>query len=125
MHYEAFEDGIYAPDWRVEGSAPEDEGDVFVTLFSGPQAEKRAKEYCSWKNSQVAEVDPTRGMLMVFHDERRGGEHCCGLIVYERAGGQAGLRCTECGDEVDVIAKSVIAIGANQSTSHSAGDRAE
>ncbi len=52
MTYEAFEDKIYAPDWRVEATDEAGEGDIFVTLFSGPDARFRAEEYAAWKNSQ-------------------------------------------------------------------------
>jgi hypothetical protein len=36
-------------EWRVE--AITEEGQVLVTLFSGPDAERRAREYAAWKNA--------------------------------------------------------------------------
>lgn len=51
MVYEAFEDQRFAPDWRVEATDDEGDGDVFVTLFSGPQARERAEDYAAWMNA--------------------------------------------------------------------------
>lgn len=52
MKYEVVADKIYLNDWRVE--AINQSGDSFVTLFSGPDAEERAKEYAAWKLSADA-----------------------------------------------------------------------
>ena len=51
MIYEAFEDILNTPDWRVEASDPEGEGIVYIALFSGPNAKQRAQEYAAWKNN--------------------------------------------------------------------------
>jgi hypothetical protein len=52
MQYEAFEDKVYAPDWRVEASNPEGDGEVYVTLFSGTDARQRAQEYAALQNER-------------------------------------------------------------------------
>ena len=39
-------------EFRVEGIDYEREGMVYVTLFSGPDAEMRAREYARFKNGQ-------------------------------------------------------------------------
>ena len=49
MFYEAFEDKRCAGDWRVE--AVNAEGEVYVVIFSGPEACVRAAEYAVWKNN--------------------------------------------------------------------------
>lgn len=44
MNYEVIQDKNNAEDWRVEGIDP-DNGDIAVTLFSGCEAEQRARAY--------------------------------------------------------------------------------
>ena len=39
-------------EYRVEGIDHEREGVVYVAIFSGPDAEQRAREYALFKNSQ-------------------------------------------------------------------------
>ena len=51
MTYEVAESKNCAGEWRVEAINPE--GEVYVTLFSGPIAKERAKEYAAWKVIQV------------------------------------------------------------------------
>ena len=36
-------------EWRVEAINHEGEGEIYVTLFSGPNAQQRAEEYAAWK----------------------------------------------------------------------------
>ena len=55
MQYEVVESQPYPGIWHVEGI--DEEGRVFVTAFSGPEAEKRAREYAQWKNSSVKRRD--------------------------------------------------------------------
>jgi hypothetical protein len=50
MNYEAAKSKHYLDEWRVE--AIDSEGRVFVTIFSGPAAKERAKEYAAWKNER-------------------------------------------------------------------------
>jgi hypothetical protein len=52
MNWSCFEDELYVGDWRVEGRDHENEGQVYVAIFSGPQARERAKEYADWKSSK-------------------------------------------------------------------------
>ena len=51
MHYEVVESPAYPGTWHAE--AIDEKGRVFVTAFSGPDAERRAREYAEWKNSSV------------------------------------------------------------------------
>jgi len=51
MNYEAIADRVTLNQWRVEAINHAGEGECFVTIFSGPDAEIRAKEYATWKNS--------------------------------------------------------------------------
>ncbi len=53
VEYEAVSsrDAVDDDEWRVEGIDYENEGLCYVTIFSGPQAKERAKEYAGWKNS--------------------------------------------------------------------------
>jgi hypothetical protein len=43
MDYEVFEDRLSATTWRVEAIGAD--GEVYVAIFSGPDAEQRAREY--------------------------------------------------------------------------------
>jgi hypothetical protein len=47
MTWSCFEDQLYAGDWRVEGN--DNEGRVYVAIFSGPDAHERAQQYADWK----------------------------------------------------------------------------
>lgn len=47
MKWEVLADKKFAGDWRVE--AINDSGDIFVAVFSGPDAQHRAEEYLAWK----------------------------------------------------------------------------
>lgn len=48
LNYEVIESPEFPGHWHVE--AIDDEGRVFVAVFSGPEAEGRAREYADWKN---------------------------------------------------------------------------
>lgn len=52
MKYEVLQDNGFpaANEWRVE-AIDRESGDCFVTIFSGPDSEERAKEYAAWKES--------------------------------------------------------------------------
>ncbi len=52
MKYEVVQSANHADEWRVEVIDYNNEGQVLVTLSSGPQARERAMEYAEWKNSQ-------------------------------------------------------------------------
>ena len=41
-----------AGEWLVEAIDHEQEGEVYMTRFSGPRARERAEEYAHWKNEQ-------------------------------------------------------------------------
>lgn len=49
MLYEVVKSKHCPGEWRVEAINPEGDGEVYVTLFSGPMAKERAKEYAAWK----------------------------------------------------------------------------
>lgn len=55
MDFEVLEDRRNPGDWRVEAMDFEDEGKVYVAIFSGPDAKERAHEYASFKNSEARE----------------------------------------------------------------------
>jgi hypothetical protein len=48
LTHEVAESKDYPGQWHVE--AVDDDGSVFVAVFSGPQARERAAEYADWKN---------------------------------------------------------------------------
>jgi hypothetical protein len=35
--------------WRVEAIDMPNDGDIYITVFHGPDAEHRAREYAKWK----------------------------------------------------------------------------
>jgi hypothetical protein len=41
-------------EWRVEAVDHEDDGQIYVAIFSGPKAKERAEEYAALKNARVA-----------------------------------------------------------------------
>lgn len=52
LQYEMVEDKLHSGDFRVEAIDSESDGEVYIAIFSGPDAETRAEEYADWKNSQ-------------------------------------------------------------------------
>jgi hypothetical protein len=52
---EVFPDKEFPNEWRVE-AINRDSGDVFVAVFSGPDAAERAREYASWQQSRVQRI---------------------------------------------------------------------
>lgn len=51
MRYEVMMSRGTVDEWRVEATDYEHDGEVFVTIFSGPDAKRRAREYAGWKNA--------------------------------------------------------------------------
>jgi hypothetical protein len=50
LQYEAFRDRLDENAWRVEAIDAANDGDVYITLFMGPNAKERAIEYAQFKN---------------------------------------------------------------------------
>jgi hypothetical protein len=50
MEYEVVKDSTLMDAWRVEAIDVKQDGEVYVTIFSGPDAEERAREYADWKS---------------------------------------------------------------------------
>lgn len=50
MQSEAIENQIVQGEWQAEVVNHEGDGEVYVTIFSGPGAEERAKEFCLHRN---------------------------------------------------------------------------
>ncbi len=50
MNYDAFADKKTPGDWRVEAINFENEGNVYIAVFSGPGAQARAQDYAQWQN---------------------------------------------------------------------------
>lgn len=50
MNYQATADNEVQRDWRVEAIDFENEGAVYIAIFSGPNARERAEEYARWQN---------------------------------------------------------------------------
>jgi len=51
MQTTIFADKEFPNDWHVE-IIEQDSGDIFVAVFSGPEAEERAREYAQWQESK-------------------------------------------------------------------------
>lgn len=56
MEYEVIQSQDVPGEWRVEAIDFETDGQVYVTIFSGPEAQERAHEYAAWKNAEVQET---------------------------------------------------------------------
>ena len=52
MDWEVAKCRLWPGEWRVEAVDHEDDGVCYVTIFSGPSSEKRAREYLEWVNSK-------------------------------------------------------------------------
>jgi hypothetical protein len=55
MKYEVFQTEDNSDDYIVEAIALPGEGEIFTTIFSGPDSRERAEEYAGWKEGQGAE----------------------------------------------------------------------
>ena len=51
MHYEVAQSRGVQDEWRVEAINHEGDGEIYVALFSGPDAKLRAYKYAAWKNA--------------------------------------------------------------------------
>ena len=54
MIFEVVKDKLHPHDWRVETVRDDSEGECYVAIFTGPDAERRAREYAAWKNQGAA-----------------------------------------------------------------------
>lgn len=52
LTYEFVEDRLQPGDFRVEAIDYENEGVAYIAIFTGPDAEIRAKEYAKWKGGK-------------------------------------------------------------------------
>ena len=52
LTYEVIASHNVPDEYRVEAIDYENEGIVYVAIFSGPEAENRAKEYAAFKNKK-------------------------------------------------------------------------
>lgn len=51
---EVVRDRDHPQDWRVEKIIGDADGNVDITVFCGPDAEQRAREYATWKYPVMA-----------------------------------------------------------------------
>lgn len=66
MKYELTASRENLDEWRVEAIDEGREGQIYVAIFSGPEARSRAKEYADWKNAAEH-----RAGLRVIEGQRR------------------------------------------------------
>jgi hypothetical protein len=50
VKYETVSDKVIPAAWRVEAINYEGDGEGYVAIFVGPDAQSRAEEYAAWKN---------------------------------------------------------------------------
>jgi hypothetical protein len=43
-------------EWVVEAINEESDGEIYVTVFAGPEAKARAAEYAAWKQCSVRQT---------------------------------------------------------------------
>ena len=53
MRYEVEQSPEHPKEYVVAAVNEDSKGELYVVLFSGPDAQKRAQEYAEWKNSQL------------------------------------------------------------------------
>ena len=56
LYHEVMEDRRHPGDFRVEAIDSEADGEIYVAIFSGPDAAVRAEEYANWKNASQKSV---------------------------------------------------------------------
>ena len=54
MEYEITKSLDALDEWRVEAINHDGDGEIYVTIFSGPNAKERAEEYAEWKTNQIS-----------------------------------------------------------------------
>ena len=59
MQSEAIENQIVRGEWQAEVVNHEGDGEVYVTIFSGPDAEERAKQFCLYRNGSDWQSSPS------------------------------------------------------------------
>ena len=59
MEWACLEDRQNRGDWRVEAIDFENEGEVYVAIFSGPSARERAEEYAALESGQESRLART------------------------------------------------------------------
>jgi hypothetical protein len=59
MQSEAIESQIVQGEWQAEIVNHEGDGEVYVTIFSGPDAEERAKKFCLHRNDSDLQSSPS------------------------------------------------------------------
>lgn len=52
LTYEVVPCNEHPDEWRAEAIDYDSEGECYVTIFSGPSSEDRAREYADWMNSR-------------------------------------------------------------------------
>lgn len=57
MEWQSFKDKKNPGDWRVEAIDHDNEGVVYVAIFSGPNAQVRAEEYVYFKARDLAAME--------------------------------------------------------------------
>lgn len=50
MVFEVTKSNNTVNEWRVEAIDFDEDGEIYVAMFSGPHARERAEEYAAWKN---------------------------------------------------------------------------
>lgn len=59
ISYDVYPDKEFPSDWHVE-IIENDSGDIFHAVFSGPDAEARAREYANWQESKPQNAEQHR-----------------------------------------------------------------
>ena len=61
MKYEVAEHSHYLGQWHVESIL--EDGAIMVAIFTGPEANKRAREYADWKGSEMTDETIESGVV--------------------------------------------------------------
>jgi hypothetical protein len=60
MLYEVTESKGTKGEWHVEAINYDVDGEIYVTIFSGPKAQERAKDYAQWKEMTTTPIEKKR-----------------------------------------------------------------
>jgi hypothetical protein len=53
MQYQVERSHEIQDEWCVEAINHEGDGEIYVAIFSGPDAKRRAEEYAAWKDAKT------------------------------------------------------------------------
>ena len=67
LTYEVVESRHAVGEWRVEAINYDGDGEIYLAIFCGPDAERRAKEYATWISKAPSDQRVTATAITSTH----------------------------------------------------------